>query len=168
MNPLGGGLIPQHPELFGFLKSRPDESAVSAALRFLWDHKDISTTLVGFSTLRDVEEALEAARDYTPRSAAELAAIKEKAMVSMEGICTGCGYCDECPQNIPIPQFMDVWNQKMLGSDPAAISTRLKLHWGIDPKQAADCVACGACETACTQHLDIINRLGQIAAIKLT
>ncbi|MHC5118836.1 MAG: 4Fe-4S dicluster domain-containing protein [Planctomycetota bacterium] len=28
---------------------------------------------------------------------------------------------------------------------------------------AADCIQCGRCEMACTQHLDIINRLGDIA-----
>ncbi|MHC5119315.1 MAG: 4Fe-4S dicluster domain-containing protein [Planctomycetota bacterium] len=28
---------------------------------------------------------------------------------------------------------------------------------------AADCIQCGRCEMACTQHLDIINRLNQIA-----
>jgi predicted aldo/keto reductase-like oxidoreductase len=167
MNPLGGGLIPQHPELFGFLKSRPDEPAVSAALRFLWDHKDITTTLVGVASERDLTEALAAVENYTPRSAEALEAVKEKAGESLEGICTGCGYCDNCPQDIPIPQFMDVWNQKLLGSDAAAIGTRLRLHWAIEAKKAAECIACGACEAACTQHLDIINRLGQIAKIKM-
>jgi predicted aldo/keto reductase-like oxidoreductase len=167
MNPLGGGLIPQHPELFGFLKSSPGEGAAGAALRFLWDHRDITTTLVGFSTVRDVQEALAAVRDYTPRSEAELAAVKEQAGVSLEGICTGCGYCDECPQDIPIPKFMDIWNQKMLGAGPAAVSDRFRLHWGLDPKKAESCVACGACEAACTQHLDIIHRLKELAAIKL-
>jgi predicted aldo/keto reductase-like oxidoreductase len=165
MNPLGGGLIPQHPELFGFLKSSPAESAVSAALRFLWDHQDITTTLVGFSSLGDVETALAAADNYTPRGAEELAAVKEKAGASLEGICTGCGYCDECPQNIPIPQFMDVWNQKILGASPADIQARFRLHWAIDPKKAADCVACGACEAACTQRLDIVQRLKALAAM---
>jgi predicted aldo/keto reductase-like oxidoreductase len=28
---------------------------------------------------------------------------------------------------------------------------------------AADCIQCGRCELACTQHLDIVNRLGEIA-----
>jgi predicted aldo/keto reductase-like oxidoreductase len=166
MNPLGGGLIPQHPELFGFLKSSPGESAVSAALHFLWDHRDITTTLVGFAVPGDVEEALAAAENYTPRCEAELAALKEKAGTSLEGICTGCGYCDECPQDIPIPKFMDVWNQKILGAGPAAVSTRFKLHWGISPEKAADCIACGACEAACTQHLDIVNRLRELSAMK--
>jgi predicted aldo/keto reductase-like oxidoreductase len=167
MNPLGGGLIPRNPGLFGFLISSRGESTVSAALHFLWDHPDITTTLVGFSSLGDVEEALAAVRAYAPRSEEELAAVKEKAGVSLEGICTGCGYCEGCPRDIPIPQFMDVWNQKILGADTAALAARLKLHWALEPKKAGECVACGACEAACTQHLDIINRLGSLAAMKV-
>ncbi|MCL1817998.1 MAG: aldo/keto reductase [Spirochaetaceae bacterium] len=165
MNPLGGGIIPRHPERFGFLSGKTGRCAVAAALDFLWDHSEISSTLVGFSTLRDVEEALAAMETYTPRSAEELAAVKEKSGPSLEGICTGCAYCDDCPQGIPIPKFMDVWNQKLLDPNPAAVNTRLKLHWGIDPKDAGKCTACGACEAACTQHLDIVDRLKQIAEI---
>ncbi|MCL1817743.1 MAG: aldo/keto reductase, partial [Spirochaetaceae bacterium] len=60
MNPLGGGIIPRHPELFGFLSGTPGRSVVAAALDFLWDHNEISSTLVGFSTLREVEDALAA------------------------------------------------------------------------------------------------------------
>jgi len=167
MNPLGGGLIPRHPELFGFLKSSPKESAAGAALSFLWNHKEISTTLVGFATLKDVEEALLTIKEYTPRSEEELAAVKGKAGPSLEGICTGCGYCDDCPQGVPIPKFMDVWNQKLLDPNPSAVGTRLKFHWAIDPKQAGECTACGACEAACTQHLDIMDRLKQIEGITL-
>ncbi|MCL1818108.1 MAG: aldo/keto reductase, partial [Spirochaetaceae bacterium] len=167
MNPLGGGIIPRHPQLFGFLSGKPGRSALAAALDFLWDHGEISSTLVGFSTLQEVEEALAAMETYKPRAAGELAAVKEKAGPSLEGICTGCAYCDDCPQGIPIPRFMDVWNQKLLDPNPAAVSTRLRLHWGIDPRDAGKCTACGACEAACTQHLDITNRLKQIAEIKL-
>jgi predicted aldo/keto reductase-like oxidoreductase len=168
MNPLGGGIIPQHPELFEFLKGRPEQTVVEAALHFLWDHQDISSTLVGFSSESDVETALHAMETYIPRSDAVLAAVKEKSSGSMEGLCTGCAYCDDCPQGIPIPRYMDAYNQKLL--TPAygekALSQRLSLHWGIKPAAAASCIACGQCEAACTQHLPIIERLKEIAALK--
>jgi len=166
MNPLGGGIIPQHPERFAFLK-RPGETAVIAALRFLWDHSDISVTLVGFGTPEHVEEALAAMEGYQPRTEAELAAVKAKAPESLEGICTGCHYCDECPQDIPIPKLMDAYNQKIFDksgrSDP--IGDRLRWHWGLDRGAAGKCVACGLCEQACTQHINIIERLKQIAKL---
>jgi len=164
MNPLGGGIIPQHPERFAFLK-RPGETAVTAALRFLWDHSDISVTLVGFGTPEHVEEALAAMEGYKPRTQAELEAVKGKAPDSLEGICTGCHYCDDCPQGIPIPKFMDAYNQKIFNKsgkgDP--IGDRLRWHWGLDRGAAGKCTACGLCEKACTQHINIIERLKEIA-----
>ena len=167
MNPLGGGVIPQHPEKFGFLQ-RPGESTTAAALRFLWDHPAISSTLVGFQTIEHVKEVLAAIEDYQPRTQAELDAVKAKADVSLEGICTGCAYCDNCPQEIPIPKYMDAYNQKLLNSQPNRdmIGERLYWHWDIDNEIAGKCTACGQCEKACTQHLNIIERLKEISGLK--
>jgi predicted aldo/keto reductase-like oxidoreductase len=65
---------------------------------------------------------------------------------------------------IPIPQYMDAYNQKILNKNADdAIGDRLKWHWSLDRAGAADCIACGACEKECTQHIDIINRLKEIA-----
>ena len=166
MNPLGGGIIPNHPELFNYLKHNPGEPVVHAALRFLWDHRDITTTLVGFSNESDVKDALNAMEGYVPRTEVELEAVKAGASVSMEGLCTGCGYCEGCPVDIPIPKYMDSYNQKMLSpAKPNALTGRLKGHWGITPQDAGKCIACGQCEAACTQHLPIIGRLKEISAL---
>jgi predicted aldo/keto reductase-like oxidoreductase len=168
MNPLGGGMIPQHPELFNYLKRNSDEAVVDAALHFLWDHQDISVTLVGFGNESEVKDALRAMENYVPRTAAELEAVKKASSISMEGLCTGCGYCEEgCPVNIPIPEYMDAYNQKMLhpDKDPQAIVNRLKMHWGRDPKDAGKCIECAQCEAACTQHLPIIDRLKEISSL---
>ena len=164
MNPLGGGIIPDHPELFDFIM-RPEETSLEAALHFLWDHKDISSTLVGFRSPQDVKEALAAMETYKPRTDKELAAVKEKSGNSLEGICTGCAYCTDCPQDIPIPSYMDSYNQKLLRPNKAdAIEERLKWHWSLVSADAGKCVECGQCESACTQHLPIIERLKYIAA----
>ena len=173
MNPLGGGIIPDHPERFGFLR-RPTETTVTAALRFLWDHPDITATLVGFGTGDHVKEALAALDGYKPRTDAELAELKVRALASYEGICTGCGYCigskadSDCPQGIPIPKYMDAYNQKILNEEGGgdSIGSRLKWHWNIDNSMAGKCTACGQCEKACTQHINIIERLKEIASLK--
>ena len=162
MNPLGGGFIPQHPQRFKFL-CRPGEDTVTAALRFLWDHPDITNTLVGFDTAKHVQDALAAMENYVPRTEAQLEEVKIGANASMEGICTGCAYCDDCPQGIAVPQFMDAYNHKLLGKGPADhIGNRLKWHWGLTREQAGECTACGQCEKACTQHINIIDRLREI------
>ena len=172
MNPLGGGLIPKHPELFKFIQ-RKDESTVAAALRFLWDHPEITNTLVGFDTIEHLNEALRAMENYAPRTQAELDEIKAKTPASFEGLCTGCNYCGDCPAGIPIPYFMDAYNHKILkiiendpfdktNNDP--IAERLKWHWNIDKSGASKCTSCGQCETSCTQHINIIDRLKEIAS----
>jgi len=163
MNPLGGGVIPDHPELFKFIQ-REGENTVTAALRILWDHPEISVTLVGFDTIEHVNNALAAIEGYKPRTIAELEEVKSKASASFEGICTGCAYCDNCPQGIPIPYYMDTYNQKLLNKnskDP--IGERLKWHWNLERSGAAKCTACGQCESACTQHINIIERLKEIS-----
>jgi predicted aldo/keto reductase-like oxidoreductase len=164
MNPLGGGVIPQHPERFDFIR-RSGESAVTAALRFLWDHPEITVTLVGFDNIEQVQEAVSAMDGYKARSAEELAALKSGIHASLEGICTGCAYCDDCPEDIPVPKFMDAYNQGMLTAPEKKnqrIEGRLKWHWGLDRAIAGKCSACGQCEEACTQHIKIIERLKEI------
>ena len=161
MNPLGGGVIPQHPQRFSFLQ-RPGEGIVAAALRFLWDHPEITSTIVGFETLEHVREALAAMEAYQPRTESELLSVKAAANTSLEGICTGCAYC-KCPQNIPVLQLMDSYNQKILCTEEDVIDERLNYHWNIDRAIAGKCNACGLCEKACTQHINIIERLKEIA-----
>jgi predicted aldo/keto reductase-like oxidoreductase len=61
---------------------------------------------------------------------------------------------------------MDTYNQKILNEkgpgDP--IGDRLKWHWNLERSGAAKCTACGQCENACTQHINIIDRLKEIAS----
>ena len=164
MNPLGGGLIPQNPTLFEGLRTRPDETIVEAALRFLIAHEAITTSLVGFGTLDQVREAVRAADGYLELDEQTQAKIKDRIAGSFEGICTGCGYCvADCPAEIPIPQYMDAYNQKLLYGRDAAIEERLNWHWSIPASGAGECTQCGTCEDTCTQHLDIIDRLAEIA-----
>ena len=166
MNPLGGGMIPQNPGNFNFI-CREGENIIAAALHFLWDHPQISSTLVGFENIKQVKEALAAMENYIPRSEKGLESLKDRIHNSMEGLCTGCMYCNECPQGIPIPKFMESYNHKLLGpsdkKDP--IGSRLRWHWGVDRSLAAKCTACGQCEKACTQHINIIERLKEFGGM---
>lgn len=162
MNPLGGGLIPNNPELFSFIRTQPEESVVQAALRFLIAHEEITVSLVGFGTLDHVDEAIAAVDGYREITASQLESIKSGASANFEGICTGCQYCEGCPEEIPIPKLMDAYNQKLLHGDYESLLNRLKWHWNIPAEEAAKCIECGQCEEACTQHLDITGRLKEI------
>ena len=165
MNPLGGGLIPRHAAHFDFIRAPGDPDVVTAALRFLASDPGITTALVGFNALAEIEAAVRAITDFTPYTPEHLAQIQTHIEEKFDSMCTGCGYCLPCPRNVPIPQYMDTHNHIQLGADPDAARARLKYHWELTPQQAADCIACGLCETRCTQRLPIIQRLRTIAAL---
>jgi predicted aldo/keto reductase-like oxidoreductase len=165
MNPLGGGLIPRNPGLFEFVKTQPDETVVEAALRFLFAHKEISTALVGFSNRDEVREALRAVEGYREIGKTDLERMKDSVSDSFRDLCTGCQYCDHCPEEIRVPKFMEAYNQKKLYGKNENLLNHLKWHYSVPVLEAEKCVDCGDCEELCTQHLPIIDRLKEIAEI---
>ncbi|HMB17041.1 MAG TPA: aldo/keto reductase [Pelovirga sp.] len=164
MNPLGGGLIPRNPQRFSFLRERQDQSVVSAALRFNLSHPSITSALVGFTSTTEIDEAVAAVDKFCPYTTTERLRIETHINESFNDLCTGCGYCLPCPVDIPIPKFLDAYNQLILSKgDGKTVNDRFRLHWNIDRRLAANCTRCGACEERCTQHLPIIQRLNELA-----
>ncbi len=165
MNPLGGGMIPRNASRLAFLKSPVDRTVTEAALRFNISHPAVTVALVGFSNSAEVDEAVAAVDNFQPYPASHIEQIKSHITTSFDGFCTGCGYCLPCPADVAIPKFMDAYNQKILEGKDSAIPDRLKWHWGLSPDLAAACTDCGQCESECTQHINIPERLQQIAAL---
>ncbi|MBA4388289.1 MAG: aldo/keto reductase [Verrucomicrobia bacterium] len=164
MNPLGGGIIPREPARFAFVRTRAEESVTEGALRFIINDARITVALVGFSTTAQVDEALRAVDGFRPLSKEQVAGIRASLSAAFNELCTGCRYCSDCPQRIPVPSYMEAYNHMLLGKGPQDILNRLKWHWGI--KQEDDyldrCTECGQCEKHCTQKLPIMKRLAEI------
>jgi predicted aldo/keto reductase-like oxidoreductase len=165
MNPLGGGIIPQNPGKFEFIKTRSEESVVEAALRFIFSHEEINTALVGFGNRAEVAEAVKAVEGYRRIGGSEIRRIMTQISGAFAHLCTGCRYCDECPESIPIPKFMDAYNHKLLYGGESELLDRLKWHWDIPANLAERCVECGLCEELCTQHLPIMERMKEITGL---
>jgi uncharacterized protein len=162
MNPLGGGLIPNNPGVFNYLTEGTDLTVPQAALRFVASHKEISVALCGATSKQHIDDAVKAVENLVEKPASEIYREYEQKGVALNNLCTGCAYCKYCPQEIDIPKFMDAYNEKILGN---SISNRLKWHWGIPASIAAECIKCGQCETLCTQHLPIMDRLEEISLL---
>ncbi len=161
MNPLNGGVIPQHPERFEFVKTRPDETVAEAALRFLINDPRITIALNGLANLQQLEEAISAVDGFEPIGEAQIKRIRSQIKDSFDELCTACQYCDKCPKGIPIPKFMDVYNHYLFSNSVKDMVNRMRYHWGINLEDGylEKCTECGKCEQACTQHLPIIKRL---------
>ena len=169
MNPLSGGLIPQNEEFLSFLAGE-NETATEAALRFCISCPQITVTLNGFTTREHIDTACKVADNATPLTDDDLKRIRSHVTNNMDKLCTGCGYCmGRCPVEIPIASYMQFYNNKLLKNktDEEMIKDLGFDHqWGMTADRkagAADCIRCGRCEMACTQHLDIVRRLEQMA-----
>jgi predicted aldo/keto reductase-like oxidoreductase len=168
MNPLAGGIIPQNEALLSWLAG-PGETPTQAALRFAISCPQITVALNGFTTREQVDLACAIADSAEAFTDADLARVRAHLSANLNAACTACGYCDDCPQRIPIPSYMQYYNKKQIfGADDEAMIRALGFEhdWGLLATRQADadaCIACGQCEEACTQHLNIVERLREIA-----
>lgn len=161
MNPLGGGIIPQNPDRFEFVKTQPNESVVQGALRFLLNDPRITVALVGFSDQKQIAEAVSAVEGYRPIPPGIISNIRENLTQAFNELCTCCRYCDNCPEGIDVPKMMDAYNHYVLRGGVPEMIEQLDGHWNIDLKESFlhQCTECGQCEEACTQKLPIRERL---------
>ena len=165
MNPLGGGIIPDNPGLFSYIRNRDGQDMVSAALEFLWSHSEITAALVGFRNLDDLKISVRAWKNFTPEMKIDLERMKDHVEDSFDQLCTGCRYCKDCPQGIEVYKYIEAYNHLMLKSEES-LYDRLKWHYGIDNLDELDlCTSCGDCETACTQHLPILQRFEEMKKV---
>ncbi|ABR47128.1 aldo/keto reductase [Alkaliphilus metalliredigens QYMF] len=167
MNPLGGGLIPQHQDYFSLLKEREDETVSQAALRFNAAQEGITVVLAGMGTIEEVEENVKIVDHPLTVSKEKVQEIRSKITESMDMLCTACGYCNKCPQKINIPTYMEAYNLSILKDDQ---ETKHRLNWLREQEKIKEddaktdaCVACGICEELCTQKLPIIERLKEMS-----
>ena len=172
MNPLAGGAIPQNEKNLSFIASN-GETATEAALRFCISCPQITVTLNGFTTRAHIDTACKTADSAKTFTNEQIEAVRKQIGENMNVLCTGCGYCLKgCPINIPISRYLQLYNEKLFeNKDEKAMIDALDHHynWGIlveRPAEAKDCIKCGKCEQDCTQHLNIIERLEELAALQ--
>ncbi len=171
MEPLRGGSLAQ--SVPGEIQSVWDRFKVKRTpaewgLRWVWNHPEVSVVLSGMNTMEQLEENIKTAESALPNSLGqdELALCDEvKALYRSRTkvACTGCRYCDGCPQGIQIASLFSAYNEAYMFGRRDRLAERyerLKQNLG-DP---SSCVECGACEAACPQSLPIRESLKAIHA----
>ena len=163
MEPLkGGALTMLTPEARDIFKTaNPEASIASWGLRFAASLDSMITVLSGMSTLEQMVENTKAMKVFKPLTDDERSVIdrvNQKLSELPLVPCTGCKYCvPGCPQEIKIPNIFHLYNAYTMYRELAP----LKRNYGVQTTThpASSCIACGACETICPQHIDIINQL---------
>ena len=165
MEPLRGGNLVNLPHTVQAVFDQAEIKRTPAewALRWAWNHPEVSVVLSGMNAMEQVAENLNVAQDALPNSltAKEAKLIDEAKKLLKEKIkvdCTACGYCMPCPAGLNIPGFFACYNDySVFDGTPAA-----RQLYGIFTKlstPASGCVACGICETHCPQGINIREEL---------
>ncbi len=170
MEPVKGGLLAAPPEsVENILKAAdPDVTCATWAVRFAASLPNVFVVLSGMSTVGQMENNLSYMKEFQPLSEEEQKVIADarEALDKVDKIpCTACAYCKPgCPMQIDIPAVFAVANvYKMYDNLDAA---RNEFKFNVSGARPSECVSCGQCESACPQHLPIIELL-QEAAEKL-
>ncbi|HHY44935.1 MAG TPA: aldo/keto reductase [Firmicutes bacterium] len=172
MEPLRGGkLVKKIPEEVKEIYESAEVNRTPAdwALRWVWNHPEVSVVLSGMGQMSEVQENIRTAETAFPNSLTEaelqmFEKVKEAYRKRMKVSCTQCEYCMPCPQNIHIPDVFEAYNDASIYGtleDFARGYERMKEYLG-DP---AACVECGNCEQACPQGLPIRRHLKEVVAL---
>jgi hypothetical protein len=173
MEPLRGGMLAgklpkEVREIYDRAEMR--RSAAAWALRWVWNHPEVTVVLSGMNDENHIAENLKTCEDALPGSmtAVELATIEAVAGTYRRLLkvgCTGCAYCMPCPFGVNIPQCLFLYNDYSMGGNH--LMTRglygMGLMGGMGPRADASlCRSCGKCAKACPQKIAIPDELKKV------
>nr|WP_319375854.1 aldo/keto reductase [uncultured Methanoregula sp.] len=140
-------------------------TAAEWALRWVWNHPEVTVVLSGMNEEAHIRENLKLADQAYPHSLtdAELEIVHNvelKYRELMKVGCTGCRYCMPCPSGVNIPLCFEEYNNLYFADNPEMekfmYAARVGGAVGVgQPEFASQCVQCGQCVEKCPQHIDI-------------
>ncbi|WP_086414729.1 aldo/keto reductase [Eggerthella lenta] len=169
MEPVKGGSLVHLPEeAADVLRAvNQDESLPSWALRFAASLPGVLTVLSGMSTPDQVRDNTQIMRSFHPLTHEEDEALARVRAI-LDGVstvpCTDCRYClKNCPKGVRIPAALASLNILELFHDMHRAQENY--DWNASSGPASTCVGCGACESVCPQHIEIVKELGRAAEL---
>ena len=161
MEPLrGGALANVSEEVAAMLPKNP----VQCALEFLWNMPEVNVVLSGMNEKCQVEQNMAIAETahagmLSQGELDKILAAGEKMCSAVLVPCTGCDYCNVCPQQIPIPRIFSIYNHfQSKGTWYHAVQDYKKLG----EINGGQCVTCGECVKVCPQQIPIFEQLAKI------
>ncbi len=173
MEPLRGGKLVTHlPEAVrrAFASFDTKRSPAEWALRWVWNHPEVTVVLSGMSTEEQVAENIHIASEVNPVSLSEAELevfdqVKAVMLAKTKIPCTACGYCLPCPAGVDIPGCFTYYNEKYLMNDRSARLRYIQNMGSLSarPANASQCMQCGKCEAHCPQEIPIRQQLKTVS-----
>jgi predicted aldo/keto reductase-like oxidoreductase len=165
-----GGKVPE--EVQKIWDAAPVKRTPAAwALRWVWDHPEVTVVLSGMNDEQHIDENLRTAEEAYPGSLTDgecacILQVRDTYKRLMKVGCTGCGYCMPCPSGVDIPGCFSLYNaHHLFPQDRSARFQYFGRHGGLlaGVSYAGLCRECGKCEKACPQHLPIRTLLMNVS-----
>ena len=175
MEPLRGGMLTNDlPSINNIWRKAPAKRSLSEwALRWVWNHPEVTVVLSGMSSFEQVQQNIAYAESGLPNllSQEELGLFREAEIEYKKRIrvtCTGCRYCMPCSSNVSIPECFEMYNQGCMFDAPDVASVNYNIVMGGmltgSSGFASQCQECGDCEEKCPQGIPIREHLKKVAA----
>lgn len=170
MGPVAGGRLAAPTDLYKKLTGKESMATYDLALRFVLGNENISLALSGMENREMLEKNLAIANLETYMTKEEwdkVGSAMEEIKKFSELYCTGCNYCQPCPQNIIIPKIFNMYTYHNV----YGLTNTAKNEFENYKKNAKDgampeaCIDCGICEDKCPQHLDIRNEMRRVVKV---
>jgi predicted aldo/keto reductase-like oxidoreductase len=143
------------------------------ALRWVWNHPEVTVALSGMNEEAHIEENIRIAdaalpESLTPEELILISRVEAAYRQLTKAGCTGCRYCMPCPSGVNIPGCFEAYNvSHMLNAKQWARMSYLAhvalLTDNSRPACASSCTECGKCLEKCPQHLPIPDLLKDVA-----
>ena len=169
MEPLRGGKLCHLPDAAKNELSAvsPDRSMPSWAFGFLRSVPEVTMILSGMSSEEQMRDNLALFAEEDKLTEKENHALLEVAarLINADTVyCTACRYCtDHCPQSLPIPTLLSLYNELRFREDKDAVKAELAAI-GAD-RAPQNCLGCRSCEEFCPQHIKISERLADFSSL---
>lgn len=164
------------------LNTDSTHSIASWAFRFVGSKPAVITILSGMTQMEHLVDNINTFTNFKPLSSQEeqvLADAKLEFRKSKQIKCTGCSYCQPCPQGVDIPAIFAAYNKSVLENNIPDVenpnSTEferrkeafLKNYYDKVPEgsRADKCTGCGQCITKCPQSLQIPDKIQEIKTL---
>jgi predicted aldo/keto reductase-like oxidoreductase len=177
MEPLrGGSLADKLPAQAQQIYTQAPVKRGSAewALRWVWNHPEVTVALSGMNEERQVHENIQTAQTALPNSMTpqELKITQNVAAAYRKLLkvpCTGCQYCMPCINGVHIPRNFQAYNDFHItggGGEQQARTMYALFLMGALTGERADaslCKQCNQCVERCPQHINIPEKLKEVA-----
>jgi len=176
MEPLRGGNLglaaPPPAVLELWDESKSGRTPAEWALRWVWNHPEVTVVLSGMNEESHVKENIAVAdtayADSMSKEELQLVErVSRKYLELLKVNCTGCGYCMPCPSGVLIPGCFELYNKMHMFGDADGVkffyvARMAGLVSNGSPTFASQCVQCGECLEKCPQHIPIPEMLSKV------